>query len=66
MTGYGSALPQRVVTNAEIAPMLEVTPDWIEANSGIRERRWVEPDQAASDLAVAAVRDALSDAGSSA
>ena len=63
ITGYGSALPQRVVTNAEIAPMLGVTPDWIEANSGIRERRWVEADQAASDLAVAAVRDALNDAG---
>jgi 3-oxoacyl-[acyl-carrier-protein] synthase-3 len=64
ITGYGSALPQRVVTNAEIAPMLGVTPDWIEANSGIRERRWVESDQAASDLAVAAVCDALNDAGS--
>jgi 3-oxoacyl-[acyl-carrier-protein] synthase-3 len=43
--------------------MLGVTPDWIEANSGIRERRWVEAHQAASDLAVAAVRDALNDAG---
>ena len=63
ITGYGSALPQRVVTNAELAPMLGVTPDWIEANSGIRERRWVEADQTTSDLAVAAVRDALSDAG---
>jgi 3-oxoacyl-[acyl-carrier-protein] synthase-3 len=63
ITGYGSALPQRVVTNAELAPMLGVTPDWIEANSGIRERRWVDADQATSDLAVAAVRDALNDAG---
>jgi 3-oxoacyl-[acyl-carrier-protein] synthase-3 len=63
ITGYGSTLPERVVTNAELAPMLGVTPDWIEANSGIRERRWVEADQAASDLAVAAVRDALNDAG---
>lgn len=62
ITGYGSALPERVVTNAELAPMLGVTPDWIEANSGIRERRWVDPDQAASNLAVAAVRDALNDA----
>jgi 3-oxoacyl-[acyl-carrier-protein] synthase-3 len=66
ITGYGSALPERVVTNAELAPMLGVTPDWIEANSGIRERRWVDADQAASDLAVAAVRDALSDAGTGA
>ena len=63
ITGYGSALPKRVVTNAELAPMLGVTPDWIEANSGIRERRWVDADQATSDLAVAAVRDALNDAG---
>lgn len=63
ITGYGAALPERVVTNAELAPMLGVTPDWIEANSGIRERHWVDADQAASDLAVAAVRDALRDAG---
>jgi 3-oxoacyl-[acyl-carrier-protein] synthase-3 len=62
ITGYGSALPTRVVTNAEIGPMLGVTPDWIEASSGIRERRWVDANQGTSDLAVAAVRDALSDA----
>jgi 3-oxoacyl-[acyl-carrier-protein] synthase-3 len=42
--------------------MLEVTPEWIEANSGIRERRWVEPYQSASDLAASAVREALNDA----
>jgi 3-oxoacyl-[acyl-carrier-protein] synthase-3 len=63
ITGYGSALPERVVTNEELAPILGVTADRIEANSGIRERHWVNADQAASDLAVAAVRDALNDAG---
>jgi 3-oxoacyl-[acyl-carrier-protein] synthase-3 len=63
ITGYGSAVPERIVTNAELAPMLGVTPDWIETNSGIRERRWVNADQATSDLAVAAVRAALNDAG---
>ncbi len=63
ITGYGEALPDRVVTNAELAPLLGVAADWIEANSGIRERRWVEAGQATSDLAVAAVRDALNDAG---
>jgi 3-oxoacyl-[acyl-carrier-protein] synthase-3 len=46
--------------------MLGVTAEWIEANSGIRERRWIEADQATSDLAVAAVRDALTDGGTSA
>jgi 3-oxoacyl-[acyl-carrier-protein] synthase-3 len=44
------------------APILGVTSHWIEGNSGIRERRWVNADQAASDLAVAAVQAALNDA----
>jgi len=66
ITGYGAALPDRVVTNAELAPLLGVTPDWIEAHSGIGERRWVEAHRATSDLAVAAVRDALNDADRSA
>src|SRR5215211_4019131 len=63
LTGYGMALPSRVVTNLELAPMLAVSPEWIEASSGIRERRWVEANQSTSDLAVAAVCDALTDAG---
>lgn len=62
LIGAGASLPSRVVANAEIAPLLGVTSDWIEANSGIRERRWVEPGQSTSDLAIAAVRDALDDA----
>jgi len=62
VTGYGTALPIRVVTNSELASCLGVSADWIEANSGIRERRWVEPEQSASDLAVAAVSEALNDA----
>jgi 3-oxoacyl-[acyl-carrier-protein] synthase-3 len=60
--GSGSALPERVVSNAELAPLLNVAPDWIEANSGIRERRWVEANQSTSDLAAQAVCDALFDA----
>jgi 3-oxoacyl-[acyl-carrier-protein] synthase III len=60
--GSGAALPERVVSNAELAPLLNVTPDWIETNSGIRERRWVEANQSTSDLAAQAVRDALLDA----
>ncbi len=59
ITACGAALPERIVTNAELAPMLGVAPEWIEANSGIRERRWVEAKQSASDMAAAAVRDAV-------
>jgi len=66
ITACGAALPDRVVTNAELARWLEVTPEWIEANSGIRERRWAGAEQSTSDLAAAAVSDALNDAGMSA
>ncbi|HXU37147.1 MAG TPA: ketoacyl-ACP synthase III [Blastocatellia bacterium] len=62
ITGTGACLPSRVVANAELAPQLGVTSEWIEANSGIHERRWVAAEQSTSDLAVAAVRDALDDA----
>ena len=64
--GAGAALPERIVANAEIGSLLGVTADWIESNSGIRERRWAAPEQATSDLAVAAVNDALRCAGVSA
>lgn len=63
LIGCGAALPERSVTNEELAPQLGVTPEWIEAKSGIRERRWVNPDQSTSDLAAIAVRQALADAG---
>ena len=58
--GAGAALPERVVANAELSPLLGVTSDWIESNSGIRERRWVRAEESTSDLAVAALQDALS------
>ena len=59
ITGLGAALPARTVTNAELAPLLKVAPEWIEANSGIRERRWVQAHESTSMLAAAAVREAL-------
>jgi 3-oxoacyl-[acyl-carrier-protein] synthase III len=63
ITGCGAALPARVVTNDDLAPLLGITPDWIWTNSGIRERRWVEDTQSTSDLAAAAVQDALRNCG---
>jgi 3-oxoacyl-[acyl-carrier-protein] synthase III len=63
VVGTGAALPERVVTNAELAARLGVTPEWIEASSGIRERRWVGAGQSTSDLGAAASRAALHDAG---
>ncbi len=62
LTGFGSALPRRVVTNGELAPRLGVEPAWIERSSGIRERRWVEANETASGLAIDACCAALADA----
>ena len=60
----GSYVPQRVVTNAEIDALLgENTSDWLLTNVGIRERRWMAPEQVTSDLIVEASQKALERAG---
>lgn len=64
--GCGAYLPERVVGNAEAAASAGVTAEWIESRTGILARRYAHPDQAASDLAEGAARDALRDAGLSA
>jgi 3-oxoacyl-[acyl-carrier-protein] synthase-3 len=63
---FGSHLPRRVVSNAELAERVntpECTPEWIESVSGIRERRWADDDTTVADLAVAAAQDCLTRAG---
>ena len=60
----GSYVPERVVTNAEIDELMgESTSDWLLANVGIEERRWMSPEQTTSDLIVAAAKKALVRAG---
>ncbi len=60
----GSYVPERVVTNAEMDRILgESTSDWLVANVGIRERRWMSADQTTSDLIVEASQKALAKAG---
>ena len=61
--GLGQALPERVVTNAEIAARIGVEPAWIESRSGIRERRHAADGARVSDLATSAGRMALEHAG---
>ncbi|HJL45702.1 MAG TPA: ketoacyl-ACP synthase III, partial [Polyangiaceae bacterium LLY-WYZ-15_(1-7)] len=56
----GAALPARVVTNADLVALgAPLEPEEMEKLTGIRERRWVEGDEATSDLAVGAAREAL-------
>jgi 3-oxoacyl-[acyl-carrier-protein] synthase-3 len=61
--GFGMHVPERVVSNAEIAARVERTTEWIEGVSGIRERRWAAAETSVADLAIAAAHDCLSRAG---
>jgi len=61
LVGIGSAVPEQVVTNADLA-RLGCDPDWIAARSGIHERRHAPAEVATSDLAAAAGRAALAQA----
>lgn len=61
--GTGSYLPDRVVTNEEVALSLGLPPDRIQRLTGIRERRWAAEHEASSDMAIEAGRRALAAAG---
>lgn len=63
LLGTGSALPRRVVTNAELAQKVDTSDEWIVARTGIRQRHIAGPDETTSTLAIAAARAALADAG---
>ena len=63
ITGLGSHVPERVVTNDDLSKMMETSDEWIVERTGIRERRIAAPEEALSDLALPAAREALADAG---
>lgn len=63
ITGTGSYMPERVLTNAELAKTVETTDEWIVTRTGIRERRIASAEQACSDLGAEAARRALASAG---
>ncbi len=60
--GTGAYTPARIMTNAELAQIVETTDEWIVTRSGIRERRIAADNELTSDMAVAAGRAALADA----
>ena len=63
ITGLGVHVPERVVTNHELAQYVETTDEWILERTGIRERRMAADDEALTDIALPAARAALADAG---
>jgi 3-oxoacyl-[acyl-carrier-protein] synthase III len=63
ITGIGSRAPERVMTNDELAQMVDTSDEWIMERTGIRERRVAAPGEAMSDLALPASLAALEHAG---
>ncbi|MGC9319389.1 MAG: beta-ketoacyl-ACP synthase III [Armatimonadota bacterium] len=63
ITGVGSYVPERVLTNADLEEIVDTTDEWIVSHTGIKERRIASDDQATSDLALEASLRALEDAG---
>jgi len=63
VVGTGHHVPERVVTNDELTRWMDTSDRWIRERSGIRRRHWIEPGTSLDDLAAAASRLALQDAG---
>ncbi|MCL4139478.1 UNVERIFIED_CONTAM: hypothetical protein GTU68_014340 [Idotea baltica] len=61
--GWGHTLPTRVVDNNHFASYLETSDEWISSRTGIKERRWAEPEETASSLAEQACLNAIKTAG---
>ena len=63
ITGLGCKVPDRVVTNDELAKLVDTSDEWIVERTGIHERRFANESEALSDVALPACRDALAQAG---
>jgi len=66
VTGCGAHLPERVVTNDELARSVDTSDEWIYERTGIRERRIAAEDEKTSALGAAAAEAALQSAGAAA
>lgn len=58
-TSFGSYVPKKVITNFDFEKIVDTTDEWIRARTGMMERHYAEPEEAASDLAYIAAQRAL-------
>jgi 3-oxoacyl-[acyl-carrier-protein] synthase-3 len=63
ITGVGSYVPSRILTNADLEKMVDTSDEWITSRTGIKQRRIAADNEFTSDLATQAARRALKDAG---
>jgi 3-oxoacyl-[acyl-carrier-protein] synthase-3 len=59
ITGWGMAVPEKVLTNQDLANIVETNDEWIQSRTGIRERHIAGEDQTTASLACEAARQAL-------
>ncbi|MBT7854944.1 MAG: ketoacyl-ACP synthase III [Opitutae bacterium] len=63
ISGIGSHLPEKVLTNQDLSKIVDTSDEWILSRTGIRQRHICSGEECTSDLATAAARKALDDAG---
>ncbi|MCC6617733.1 MAG: ketoacyl-ACP synthase III [Chloroflexi bacterium] len=63
ITGWGMYAPSRVMTNDDLAELVDTNDEWIVTRTGIRERRIAADDETTTSMSVNAARDALAVAG---
>lgn len=63
IVGCGSYLPAQILTNDDLAKRIDTSDEWISQRTGIRARHIAAPGEKTSDLAIAAARKALANAG---
>jgi 3-oxoacyl-[acyl-carrier-protein] synthase-3 len=63
IVGVGEYLPSKILTNADLEKMVDTSDEWITTRTGIKQRRLVSKQEATSDLAAKAAKEALNDAG---
>jgi 3-oxoacyl-[acyl-carrier-protein] synthase III len=63
ITGTGIGIPKNVVTNHDLAKVMDTSDEWVRTRSGVEERRYVDDGQSSSDLGMMAAEQALAAAG---
>ena len=63
LIGYGSYLPEKIITNEDFTKILDTSEEWILTRTGIKQRHIARDDETVADMATAAARAALNNAG---
>ncbi|MHB8619618.1 MAG: beta-ketoacyl-ACP synthase III [Chloroflexota bacterium] len=63
VVGWGTYVPERILSNADLERMVETSDEWITTRSGIKERRIAGPGESTSTLGIRAAEKALASAG---